>query len=184
MKTPLLLICGIVACNALPAVANNIGYNISAQVSPVCGAYYSNGPTVDIDFGDLSAIPTNQSIRRRAGSVTYRCNSTVGFTRTIASQNGGFMTLNGDPTTDNARRIRFTMRQTGAHRFVARQLSSPLVTFHRVGRNSAANLRGNGGNVFFNAFGVAGNSGGNGLTTSTVFAGNYQDTVTITITAN
>jgi spore coat protein U-like protein len=178
------LLCAVVAVfGTVPASAENIGYRLNTQVTPVCGAFSADGPVVDVDFGELSAVPSDQVVQRRAGTVTYRCNTTVGYTRTIASQNSGYLTLDGNPTTDDARRIAFTMRQTGAHGFARRQFSVPLTTFHPVGRNSNAILRGNGGIVFFEAFGVRANSGG-GTPTTTVFAGNYRDTVSVTVTAN
>lgn len=180
-----MLIAGASAlCAASAAAAENLSYSLNAQVAPVCGAFGTGGPAIDVDFGALADIPADQTVQRRAGSITYRCNSLVGYSRTIASQNGGYLTLDGNPTTDDARRIAFTMRQTGAHRFATRQLLTPMTTFHPVGRNSTAMLRGNGGNVFFNAFGVRGNTGANGTPTTTVFAGNYRDTVTVTVTAN
>lgn len=179
-----MLIAGTAALCAGGAAAENLSFSLNVQVAPVCGAFGTDGPAIDVDFGALANIPADQTVQRRAGRIIYRCNSAVGYTRTIASQNGGYLTLDGNPTTDDARRIPFTMRTTGAHRFGPIQLLSPLSTFHGVGQNSTAMLRGNGGNVFFNAFGVRGPDGPNGTPGTTVFAGNYRDTVTVTVTAN
>jgi spore coat protein U-like protein len=132
------LIAGTAALGAGGASAENLNYSLGAQINPVCGAFATGGPAIEVDFGSLANVPTDQTVQARAGSVTYRCNSLNGYSRTISSQNGGFLTLEGNPTTDDARRIPFTMRQTGA----------------------------------------------NGMPTTTVFAGNYRDTVTVTVTAN
>lgn len=178
------LIAGTAALCAGAAAAENLNFSLNAQVPPVCGAFGTGGPVIAVDFGELANIPPDQTVQARAGSITYRCNSLVGYTRTVSSQNGGYLTLDGNPTTDDARRIPFTMRTTGAHRFGPLQLLNPRTTFHGVGRNSTAMLRGNGGNVFFNAFGVRGPDGPNGTPGTTVFAGNYRDTVTVTVIAN
>lgn len=118
-----------------------------------------------------------------AGEATYRCNSVNGFSRTITSQNNGFLTLGGQPTNDAARRIRFNMAHTGASglSFSAQQLTAPVSnTF----AGSTAFLAGETGEVSFQAFGVQGDVGGNGSPGTTVYAGDYSDTVTITVTAN
>ncbi len=178
-----LMLCGAALC-ASPASANNVNYGLTAQVVTVCGVYSASGPTIEVSFADLAALPSSQRRQSSPTSVTYRCNTLTGFTRTVSSQNGGYMTLDGNPTTDNARRIPFLMRQSGAHGFANRQLTAPFITTHRVGRNSTALLRGNDGTIFFQAYGVRGPQDASRRTGSRVYAGNYRDTVTITITAN
>lgn len=104
-------------------------------------------------------------------------------TRTITSQNNGYLTLGGQPTTNNAQRIRFNMVQTGASglAFAAQPLTTGMSTSFG---GSTAFLAGETGDVTFQAFGVQGDVGGNGSPGTTVFAGTYTDTVTITVTAN
>ena len=63
----------------------------------------------------------------------------------------------------------------------ATQLTAPVTnTFG----GSAAFLAGQTGSINFQTFGVQAAPGGNEAPGTTVFAGTYQDTVTITVTAN
>ncbi|MCX9145954.1 hypothetical protein [Erythrobacter sp. WG] len=183
MKTKIALIAaGFAAFAAVPASAQSLTYNLNAQVAPSCGVYNSGGATVAVDFGQLATVATSSTVDVAAGEATYRCNSVNGFTRTITSQNNGYLTLGGQPTTDNARRIRFNMAHTGdaGLSFAAQQLTSPVATTFG---GSTAFLAGETGAVSFQAFGVQGAAGGNGAPGTTVYAGNYRDTVTITVTA-
>lgn len=182
MKKIALLAAGIAAVAAVPASAQSLTYNLNAQVAPSCGVYNSGGSTIPVEFGELAAVPASTTVDVAAGEATYRCNSATGFTRTITSQNNGFLTLGGQPTNDNARRIRFNMAHTGNSglSFTAQQLSAPVSSTFG---GSTAFLAGETGNVSFQAFGVQGAAGGNGAPGTTVYAGNYRDTVTITVTA-
>jgi len=176
MKKIALFAAGITALTAVPASAQTLTYNLNAQVAPTCGVYSTSGPTIAVDFGELSTVATTSTVSVAAGDATYRCNSANGFSRTITSQNNGYLTLDGLATTDTARRIRFDMAHTGnlGLAFSAQQLTTPISgTF---GGNTAF-LAGETGQVSFQAFGVQGASG------TTVYAGNYRDTVTITVTA-
>lgn len=166
------------------AVAQSSSYAVRAQVRQVCGAYNAEGQTVAVDFGALANILPTQFVQRAAGDITYRCNVQAGFTRTVASQNRGFLTLGGQTTTDNARRIRFTMQQQGADGFTYRQLTSPRVTTHRDSATNRRFLNGQTATLFFRAYGVRGPTPTVGPARTTVYAGQYRDTVTLTITAN
>ncbi len=183
MKKIALIVAGFTALSAVPASAQTLTYNLNAQVAPVCGVYNSTGTAIDVDFGELASVASDATVDVAAGSATYRCNSTNGFTRTITSQNNGFLTLDGTATTDNTRRIPFTMAHGGGNGFgfSAQQLSTPL---NNPFNASSAFLNGQTGGVSFQAFGVQTAPGGNDAVGTTVFAGNYQDTVTITVTAN
>ncbi len=176
MKKIALIAAGLAAVAAVPASAQSLTYNLAAQVAPSCGVYNASGSTIAVDFGDLAGVATTATVNVAGGDATYRCNNANGFTRTITSQNNGFLTLDGQTTTDAARRIRFDMVHTGNSglAFAARQLSTP-VSGNFGG--SPAFLAGETGTVTFQAFGVLGATG------TTVFAGNYRDTVTITVTA-
>lgn len=179
MKKIALFAAGLAAVAAVPASAQSLTYNLNAQVAPSCGVFNASGSTIPVDFGELAGVSTSATVDVAAGDATYRCNSANGFSRTITSTNGGFLTLDGQPTNDAARRIRFNMAHTGNSgiAFAAQQLTSAVSgTF----AGSAAFLAGETGSVSFQAFGVQGN-GGQG---TTVYAGSYRDTVTITVTAN
>ncbi len=184
VRSILLIVAAGAAFAAAPAHAQSLSLRLEAGVRPICGAYNGRSGPVEVAFGALSQVAVTQQVSRPAGSVTYRCNNLAGFTRRVTSQNGGFMTLNGDPTTDTARRIPFTLQQTGTYGFSQRQLTNPVVTTHRPGSNRAAFLRGAGGNLVFRAFGVRTAASGAAPAGTRVFAGEYRDTVTITITAN
>jgi hypothetical protein len=161
MKKIAMIAAGIAAFAAVPASAQTLTYSLNAHVAPVCGVYSSSGTSIDVDFGALASVATDASVNVPAGSATYRCNSTNGFTRTITSQNNGFMTLDGTATTDNTRRIAFTMAHGGGSglEFGATQLTSPVSGSLNA---STAFLNGQTGGVSFQAFGVQTPAGSNG----------------------
>jgi spore coat protein U-like protein len=183
MRQFVILAASTAAIAAAPLAAQTLSYEMSAQVAPTCGVYNSTGTVIDVDFGALADVNSDATVDQAVGSATYRCNSRAGFTRTIASQNNGWLTLDGNPTTDNARRIRFTMRHGGGSGlgFSSRQLTAPL---SRSFAGATAFLNGQTGGVSFQAFGVRGAPAANGVPGTTVMSGNYRDTVTITVTAN
>jgi spore coat protein U-like protein len=183
LRTSVILAASIAALAAAPLGAQSITYDINAQVSPVCGVYSSSGTVINVDFGSLADVATNATVNAAAGSATYRCNARTGFTRTIASQNNGWLTLDGNATTDDNRRIRFNMSHGGGSGlgFPTRQLTAP---FARSFPGNPTWLAGQTGGVSFQAFGVRGAPAANGVPGTTVLAGNYRDTVTITLTAN
>jgi spore coat protein U-like protein len=166
------------------AMAQAAPYSLRAQVGQVCGAYNAEGQTVAVDFGALANTPPDQFVWRAAGDITYRCNVLAGFTRTVVSQNSGWMTLGGQPTGDSARRILFTMQHWGADGFNYTQLTAPRISTLRDTAGNPRFLNGETARVWFRAYGVQGPATGTGPTGTTVFAGNYRDTVTLTITAN
>jgi spore coat protein U-like protein len=166
------------------AMAQTSTFALSAQVQQACGAYQSEGTTIAVDFGALANTPPDQFIWRAAGEITYRCNVRDGFTRTVASQNGGFLTLGGQPTGDMARRILFTMQHWGADGFNYAQLTAPRISTHRDTAGNPRFLNGENARVWFRAYGVQGTATGGAPAGTRVFAGDYRDTVTLTITAN
>lgn len=173
----------ITALGATPVCAQTLNYEMTAQVDPVCGVYSSAGTVIDVNFGALADVANTATVSVGAGSATYRCNGRTGFTRTITSQNNGWLTLDGNATTDTSRRIRFNIQHGGGSglSFPAQQLTAPL------NRNFPGNstwLLGQTGGITFQAFGVRGAPAANGVSGTTVLAGNYRDTVTITVTAN
>jgi spore coat protein U-like protein len=183
MKLIRLALAGGALCASGAAMGQATVYNISAQVAPVCGVYSSSGPVIDVNFGSLANVATTATVSVGAGSATYRCTSRSGFTRTITSRNNGWLTLEGNPTTDVTRRIRFDMSHGGGNglSFGMRQLTAPL---SRNFPSTPVWLNGQTGTVTFQAFGVRGAPTATGVPGTTVRAGNYRDTVTITITSN
>ena len=183
MRKSLILVASITALSGAPLGAQNLTYDINAQVGPVCGVYNSTGTVINVDFGSLADVASDATVNAAAGSATYRCNVLAGFTRTIASQNSGWLTLDGNPTTETSRRIRFTMAHGGGSGlgFAAQQLTAPA---NRSFTGNSTWLAGQTGGVSFQASGVRGAPAANGVPGTTVLAGNYRDTVTITLTAN
>lgn len=180
---PLILAAGLLAA-PVAAVAQTVRYDVNAQVRQICGAYNTEGQVVAVDFGALANILPAQFVQRSAGDITYRCNVPAGFTRTVASQNSGWLTLGGQATTSANRRIRFTMQHQGADGFGYAQLTAPRVRTLVDAPNSRRYLNGQTAIIRFRAYGVRGPATTAGPTGTTVFAGNYRDTVTLTITAN
>ncbi len=174
---------GVAALVGTPLAAQSLTYDMAAQVTPVCGVYNSTGTVIDVNFGSLAGVDPSASVNVGAGSATYRCNSRTGFTATIASQNNGWLTLDGTATTEASRRIRFNMAHGGGSglSFAARQLTA---AFSRSFPGNSTWLIGQTGGVSFQAFGVRAAPGSNGVPGTTVLAGNYRDTVTITVTSN
>jgi spore coat protein U-like protein len=179
----LILGVGLMAASGA-AVAQSATYNLNAQVQQICGAYNTEGQVVPVDFGALANTLPAQFVQRSAGDITYRCNVAAGFTRTVRSQNNGWMTLSGQATTSVNRRIRFTMQHQGANGFGYVQLTAPRVNSLRDPVGNPLYLRGQTAIIRFRAFGVRGAATTVGPVGTTVFAGNYRDTVTLTITAN
>lgn len=183
MRTPVILAATAAALAGAPLGAQNLTYDMSARVAPVCGVYSSTGTVIDVNFGSLATVATDATVNAPAGSATYRCNSVAGFTRTIASQNNGWLTLDGTSTSDSSRRIRFTLTHGGGSGlgFAARQLTAPVSNSYP---GNTTWLAGQTGGISFQASGVRGAPAANGVSGTTVMSGNYRDTVTITLTAN
>jgi len=186
MKKFLIVAAAVAALSAVPASAqssNTLTYDLNAQVASVCGVFNFTGTNVTVNFGALAATPAATLVAQAAGSATYRCNAVAGFTRTISSLNNGFLTLDRVATTDANRRIPFSMSHGGGNGlgFAFQQLIAPVVGSFG---GSTAFLAGQTGGVNFQTNGVQAAAGGNGAPGTTVFAGNYQDVVTISVTAN
>lgn len=183
LRRSVVLAASIAALAAAPVGAQTVNYQMTAQVAPICGVYSPTGSVIDVNFGSLANVDPAATVSVGAGSATYRCSIRSGFTRTITSQNNGWLTLGGNATTDVRRRIRFEMSHGGGNglAFGMRQLTAP---FSRNFPSAPPWLAGQTGTVTFRAFGVRAAPTGNGVPGTTVLAGNYRDTVTITITAN
>lgn len=156
--------------------------NAEADVAARCDARLNSasGTVLAIDFGTLSDTAPAAQVTAGAGSATYICNDRDGFTRTIASANGGWLTLGGTATADPNRRIRYTMQHGGGAGlgFAETQLTTPIVNTY----NGGVVPQGTTGSVTFRANGVGTNIG-TPTQSTTVFAGDYSDVVTIAIAA-
>jgi hypothetical protein len=76
------------------------------------------------------------------------------------------------------------MQHWGAEGFNYQQLTTPRVSSHRDTATNPQYLRGVDARVWFRAYGVQSPGLGGAPAGTRVFAGDYRDTVTITVTAN
>jgi hypothetical protein len=169
---------------ATPAFADNtLTYNLDADVGSICGVWNYQGDTIAVPFGDLATVPDTTQVVKSAGSASYRCNSATGFTRTIHSANGGKLVR--DTSSGGAgNEIAYEMSHGGGSGlgFAYQSLSSDRTDTYA---GSLAFLSGQSGSVNFRTNGVYNtNAGANQAPGTTVFAGNYTDVVTISVTAN
>lgn len=95
-----------------------------------------------------------------------------------------FLTLGGQPTGETARRILFITQHWGADGFNHAQLTAPRISTHRDTAGNRRFLNGQNARMWFRAYGVQGIATGAAPAGTRVFAGDYRDTVTLTITAN
>ncbi len=172
-------------------------FNLTAEVTGICGVYsVTNASTTtsfDVDFGDLGVVPTTTFVEAEAPGVgtdvplSYTCNLVGGFSRTVTSDNGGYLFREGT-TGGTGDKIAYQMAHSGDNglSFVYQQLVSPVVTDHV----NVAFLDGEVGSVSFRANGVLNLAGVESFSTggtvphTTAYAGDYADKVTIAITAN
>jgi hypothetical protein len=183
MKT-LLIGAAALALASTPAFADNtLTYNLNADVGSICGVWNYQGDTIAVPFGDLALTPDTTQVVKSAGSASYRCNSPAGFDRTIHSANGGKL-VRVSSSGGAGNEIPYEMSHGGGSglSFAYQGLSSDRTdTFG----GSLAFLAGQTGSVNFRTNGVWNqNAGANNAPGTTVFAGNYQDVVTISVTAN
>lgn len=160
-------------------------FNLKATVGSVCGVAQFAGLERDIDFGDLADDPTTAGVNGvsslAGSSISYICNSPNGFTRTISSTNGGVMLRTGGGT-GGADSIAYKMSHTGGSGLGFNDISLSTDRVDNLG-GSTAFLNGQTAEITFTTAGVldAGEVPNEGDRT-TVFAGDYTDTVTITVT--
>jgi len=161
---------------------DSLTINIQGEVDEICGLT-ATGATVDVDFGVLS--DTTGEIREDVpfGIV---CNSAEGATLGISSQNGGKLLRDGTETgagNEIAYRVNpdpggdaFSMANGTPPTSLANDKSYVINADNRLREGRAFDIA-----VFFN--GVKGPDF-QGAPTTTVFAGDYSDTITVSLTAN
>ncbi|MEM9781721.1 MAG: hypothetical protein AAF899_04515 [Pseudomonadota bacterium] len=176
----------VMAVTTAGAAAQDLTYNLTAEVEPVCGAFSSAADAdgaQDKDFGVLSDIDTSTQVTATGGggSITYVCNAPGGFTRTISSQNNGFLFREGT-VGGGEDQIAYTVQHGGGSglSFAERQLTAPEVS---IFSGAPAFVEGQTGSITFRTFGVRETTTNDAVAT-TVRAGTYTDVVTVAITAN
>lgn len=165
------------------AVGSGLTFALDADVGVICGVYSTAGTTIPVDFGDLAARTATQRVSIDA-NVVYRCNTVGGFTRTVASANGGNLVRQGSGATTN-NRIAYRFGEVSSDRTLAVR-DTPLTTNVSTDHaGSTTYLTGVESTMNFNIPGVKNERSGiaGGAPGTTVFAGDYADTVTVSITA-
>lgn len=147
------------------AQANDIVFDIMGDVPLVCEAI--NNSIDAIEIVDLTST-ADQTL----GSITYKCNSAAGFTRTISSANAGLLIRTGS-SGGAANSVAYNLAHGGGSglSFAATQLTAPVVSSLA---GSTAFVNGQTGSVKFSLPALPG----------AVYAGTYADTVTVNVTAN
>jgi spore coat protein U-like protein len=135
---------------------------------PLSCVVIANPSIVNPETVDLTNTASDQSL----GSLTYQCNNAGGFTRTISSLNGGVLKRAGGAAGENTISYQFSHTGGSGLTMANAQLTSPI-------NKSMA------GALDFAGTGVTGSARVRiGAASGTLFAGNYGDTITITIAPN
>lgn len=158
-------------------------YALDADVGVVCGVYNTGGATVAIPFGDLALRTATQRTSVDA-KVVYRCNTVGGFTRTVTSANNGNLVRQGEATS-GSNRIAYRFGEISSDRSIVTNNATLTTSITSEHAGSQAFLTGVESVQNFNVPGVLNTRGGyaDGAPGTTVFAGDYTDTVTVSITA-
>lgn len=185
------------AAFAQPAFAQStVSYTVNAVVDKACGVFSFGGDSLTVDLGNLSNVDVSgvsESARGSfvdgegntitAGSLSYICNSPEGFTRTISSTNGGVL-VNTTAGLEDANEIAYTISHGGGSDLEIDKgsLTSDIVTEID---GSPAFVNGQTGSVTFEATGIfqSGSPVDNEGDRINVFAGDYTDTIIVTVTA-
>lgn len=166
-----------------PGVVGTVQMNLSADVAEICGAVDFLNP-VPLDFGTLSSVATNATVTKSNG-VSIICNDAAGGTVTVTSANSGKLLRNGT-LTGQGNEIGYTLEATGGSGLAipaGSSLSSPI---SRAFNGSNAFRQGQSVTYRFTTNGVLESNVGtvNEGERTTVFAGNYTDTVLVSVTSN
>ncbi|TPG43575.1 hypothetical protein EAH79_07490 [Sphingomonas koreensis] len=161
--------------------SSSLAFSLNGSVSEICGVYSKSGTTVPIAFGDLATVADSTLVTKSLGDVSYRCNDANGFTRVIHSANGGKLVRTGG-SGDQYNSIAYIFNQSGnagisvSDTSLSADVDTTFAGSHQLleGQRGTASFKLNG---VFNTNSSAGNAPG-----TTVFAGDYTDTVTITVT--
>ncbi|TRO94369.1 hypothetical protein FKB34_10730 [Glycocaulis profundi] len=168
------------ASAAFAQATDTLIVTVQADVDEYCTISSDSGQSLTVDRGTLNNLPEGQwtNTESQLGHpLTYRCNAAGGFTRTVSSQNGGYLHRDGS-TGGEGNEIRWEFRSGGGAGLNALpwvHLASDLQTTVPAGR--ASDFLGNGQRYTSN-YRVEGVQRGAG---TSVFAGDYSDVVTITV---
>jgi hypothetical protein len=196
VSAAILAVFGTSAAFAQITFSDSLTVGIDAEVSSVCGAQVirANGGDLAIDFNDLASTPAINKVLNAQGRLYYVCNSADGLTRTFTSQNGGFLYRAGTGGGTN-NQIPWTFEHLGTNAqpglaVSERQLTVPFTgtipgsAALLAGLGNQAAVGGPGPDLRIRAQGVQVASTLVGVNTTNVFAGDYNDVLTIGIIPN
>jgi len=161
---------------------DSVAFNLEAEVSLVCGVAAPAAST-SLDFNDLANIEATTAKSTGTQMFGIACNDPDGATFKVTSTNGGVL-LRDANARGAGNEIPYTANitdYTSLIGFPAASLATPKVT-NLGGSEKLRN--GTDSRINFNVKGVKGATSGRGAPTTTVFAGDYTDTVTLSLTAN
>lgn len=167
------------------ANAQEVNFFLNAEVDSICAATTALGENIEIDLGILSQTPVGAEVSNDGDvEIFYVCNDADGFTRTISSINDGVLVRVGSAGGDG-NEIPYFLEAGGTNGldFSRTQVTQPLT---RTFGASTIFLNGVAGTLTVYVNGVLDDGGpsGNAASRTTVFAGQYTDLITLTVTAN
>jgi hypothetical protein len=178
-------IAGVASAQTAPVYNPSVTVNLAGNVPSICGVRFnlSANNSETLTFANLASTPAASQLSQSIG-VSALCNSANGYNVSYASTNGGYLVLGGTATTDNSRRIRWTLQGSNPGRggFGDEAQLTSVQT-----RQSGAFLTSASTNMTIRVNGVqvqdAGNPGNPAATTTNVFAGDYSDVLTVSVAA-
>ncbi|MFK8032493.1 MAG: hypothetical protein AB8G18_19890 [Gammaproteobacteria bacterium] len=162
-----------------------IEIELNGEVAEFCGLTNTTGTDL-VDFGELAVTPTTTNVAR-VSDFGMVCNSANGLILTVAAENGAL--LRDGTETGPGNEIPYQINPgTGVDTLPVSPgtplqnatVFNPSKSYTYAGSEALRN--GANVNIQFRTQGVQG-PGFQGAPTTTVFAGDYSDTVTITLVA-
>ncbi len=167
---------------------DSVEYTLTAQVETICGIDASSAST-DIDFGTLSDVDVADQVNISGGLLNIVCNVPGTITVTYSSANNGVLVREGAVgTLTSSDQIPYEMSvfditaETGADLGFDQQQLTNNITTSLTPISSASEGNAILAPTFF-VNGVKLPSGSSGIPIFTAFAGDYSDTVTISVSA-
>lgn len=162
---------------------SDLTINIEGQVELICGLTSLGGDTVEVDFGTLS--DTTGQIREDVPFGVV-CNSADGATLGISSMNGGKL-LRGGTEMGDGNEIAYSVNpDPGSDAFSTTPGTPPTSLANDKSYTINPDNRLREGREFGIAVYFDGVKGPDfqGAPTTTVYAGDYSDTITVSLSAN
>ena len=161
----------------------NLTITLEGEVELICGLTSLSGSTVDVDFGVLS--DTTGQLRQDVPFGVV-CNSADGATLGLSSDNGGKLLRNGTETGDGNEIAYKVNPDPGSDAFSTTPGTPPTSLANDKSYTINPDNRLREGREFGIAVFFDGVKGPDfqGAPTTTVYAGDYSDTITVSLVAN